>query len=255
MKILRSTFTALLLFAASTAFCQTADEIVQKHVKAIGGADKINAVKTVKMTGKLSSQGMELPMTMYVKLPHSMRTEITVQGLSIVSAVDSKTLSGWYTNPMSGDKSAQKMNQEQAVAMQDQCDDVLGPLTNYKEKGGTIELIGKDDVEGTEVYKLMLTKKNKDVAYYYLDASTYLVVKETSKVKFQDKEIESESYYSNYKTIDGITFATTQEEKEGGQLQSQIKIEKIEVNVPVDESLFAMPVKAEEKTDPKKESK
>jgi hypothetical protein len=134
--------------------------------------------------------------------------------------------------------------------MEDTGDMMVGPLTNYKEKGSTVELIGKEDMEGTEVFKIMLTKKNKDVVYYYIDASTFLILKETSKVKFQDKEIEAETYYSNYKTINGITLATTSEQKSGGQLQEQITMDKIEFDVPMDDALFAMPAE-----DAKKEEK
>jgi hypothetical protein len=241
---------SLALFATVSVSSQTAEEIVNKNVKAMGGKDKLNAIKSMKMSGKLKVQGMELPMTMYLKKPNTMRSETTVQGMNIISAYESKSKTGWMINPLSGDKKAQKMNQEQTTEMEDTGDMMVGPLTNYKEKGSTVELIGKEDMEGTEVFKIMLTKKNKDVVYYYIDASTFLILKETSKVKFQDKEIEAETYYSNYKTINGITLATTSEQKSGGQLQEQITMDKIEFDVPMDDALFAMPAE-----DAKKEEK
>ena len=244
MKILKFVYLSLMLLSVAGASAQTAEEIVDKHVKAIGGKEKLNAIKSLKMSGKMQVQGMEIPMVMFLKTPNSMRSESTIQGMTMVSAYDSKSKTGWYTNPMSGDKTAQKMNQEQTTEMEDIGDMIVGPLTNYKEKGGTIEFIGKDDMEGTEVLKLMLTKKNKDVVYYFLDASSYLILKESSKTKFQDKEIESETYYSNYKTINGVTLATTTEQKSGGQLQEQISMDKVEIDVPMDETLFVLPADA-----------
>jgi hypothetical protein len=242
---------SLALFATVSVSSQTAEEIVNKNVKAMGGKDKLNAIKSMKMSGKLKVQGMELPMTMYLKKPNTMRSETTVQGMNIISAYESKSKTGWMINPLSGDKKAQKMNQEQTTEMEDTGDMMVGPLTNYKEKGSTVELIGKEDMEGTEVFKIMLTKKNKDVVYYYIDASTFLILKETSKVKFQDKEIEAETYYSNYKTINGITLATTSEQKSGGQLQEQITMDKIEFDVPMDDALFTMPAEDANKEEKK----
>jgi hypothetical protein len=241
---------SLALLAAVHVSSQTAEEIVDKNVKAMGGKDKLNAIKSMKMSGKLKVQGMELPMTMYLKKPNTMRSETTVQGMNIISAYESKSKTGWMINPLSGDKKAQKMNQEQTTEMEDIGDMMVGPLTNYKEKGSAIELIGKEDLEGTEVYKIMMTKKNKDVVYYFIDASSFLILKEASKVKFQDKEIEAETYYSNYKTNNGITLAATSEQKSGGQLQEQITMDKIEFDVPMDDALFVMPAE-----DTKKEEK
>jgi hypothetical protein len=241
MKTLKFLCLSLLLVASIGAQAQTAEEIVAKHVKALGGKDKLNAIKSLKMSGKMHVQGMDIPITMYLKTPNSMRTESTVQGMTMISAYDSKSKSGWYTNPMSGDKTPQKMNQEQTTEMEDIGDMIVGPLTNYKEKGGAVELIGKEDLEGIEVFKLMLTKKDKNVVYYFLDATSFLILKESSKTKFQDKEIESETFYSNYKTFNDITLATSTEQKSGGQLEEQTTMDKVEFDPVMEDVLFAMP--------------
>jgi hypothetical protein len=243
MKLFKVTLLCLLFVTGGNLLsAQTADEIVEKYVKAIGGREKLNAIKTVKITGKMSAQGMDMPFVSYIRRPNSIRMEITVQGMAIINAYDSKTKSGWYISPMGGDKSPQKMNPEQTTDMGQSAEEqICSPLVNYKAEGATIELIGKEDLEGVEVYKIMMTKKNKDVVYYSIDASTFLILKEASKIKFQDKEIEAESFYSNYKTFGGITFPCTMEAKEGGQLQTQFSTDKIEVDAVLDDALFVMP--------------
>jgi hypothetical protein len=255
MKTLKLILVAVSMATLSQIRAQTAEEVVEKHVKAIGGREKLNAVKTLKMSGKFTVQGTELPTIVYFKRLNSIRHEMTFQNMTMLEVYDSKTKSGWYIQPMQGDKNAQKMESEQETEFAEEAESLIGPLTNYKEKGQSIELIGKEDMEGTEVYKIMLTKKNKNVAYYFIDASTYMVLKESSKTKFQDKEIEAESYFSNYKTFDGVTLATTEEDKQGGELITQTHMEKVEVNAPVDDALFLMPARVEPKETPKTEEK
>jgi hypothetical protein len=231
---------AFLLFTTTIAFAQTAEEIVNKHIEAMGGKDKLSAVKTLKMVASVDvGPNMKAPMTMYVVNNKSYRMELEFQGMKMVNAFDGND--GWYVNPFGGKKDAEKMNAEQIRESQDQTD-IAGNLFNYKEKGSTIEYLGKEDMEGTDTYKLKLTKKTGDVKYYYVDASSYLVLKETTKRKFEDKEVEGESLMSNYKKVDGVMFPFTVEAREKNAAQGQaINMETVEVNPKIDDSMFKMP--------------
>ena len=214
---------------------QSAEEIVNKHIDAIGGKEKIKSIKAIKMTGKLNGQGMEIPFTQIMKFP-AQKMEMTIQGMSMVQAYDGKT--GWYIQPFQGDLSAHKMNEEQVKEMDDQ-KDAGGDLFEYAQKGNKIELLGKDDMDGTEVFKLKLTKKDGDVDTYYFDSQSYMIIKVTSKVKVQDKEMEQETEFSNYKTVDGYTFAHSINSGMG-----EMKIDKMEINPSVDDKIFALPANA-----------
>jgi len=96
-------------------------------------------------------------------------------------------------------------------------------------------------VDGEEVYLVKLTKKDGTIIYYYIDVLTNLTLKEKTKTKMKDKETESETWYSNYQTVDGITSPGTIETMSGGVLAFQINVEKVEYNVELDDSLFKMP--------------
>ncbi|HXC06349.1 MAG TPA: hypothetical protein VNZ86_16440 [Bacteroidia bacterium] len=249
MKLIQTTLVCLLFISGGIRLsAQTADEIVDKYVKAIGGREKLNAVKTAKFTVKMNANGMDFPMVTYLKMPGSLRTETLFQGMLAVSVYDSKTKTGWNLNPIMGDTIPQKMNSEQTTEMEEYTEEMIASaLVNYKASGSTLELIGKEDLEGVDVYKLMLTKKNKTVVYYSLDASSYLILKETTKTKFMDKEVEAETFYSNYKPFNGIQIACTTENKEGGQLQVQFSMDKVELDIPMDDALFSKPANASKK--------
>jgi outer membrane lipoprotein-sorting protein len=166
--------------------------------------------------------------------------EMTIQGMTMKQGYDGTT--AWAINPFQGNKNAEKMPKEQEKYMKEQSE-IEGQLVNYKEKGSTVELLGKEDMEGSEAYKIKLTDKDGDVTTYYLDASSYLVLKQESKKKIKEKEITSTVTMGDYKSVDGIMIPHSVEIKSNNeQMGTQnVTIEKVEMNVPVEDDIFKMP--------------
>ena len=126
----------------------TVDQIVQKHIEAIGGADKLKAVQSFKATGKASLMGgqIEAPVVLQIKRPNSMRMDMDIQGKSLVQAFDGAT--AWMINPFMGSTDPQKSSEEDSQSMRDEADMIEGSLIDYKAKGNKVELIGKDHIHG-----------------------------------------------------------------------------------------------------------
>jgi outer membrane lipoprotein-sorting protein len=240
MKYVKSFIAILFLFALSVnVFSQTVDEVIDSHIKAMGGLDKINAVKTVRFTGTFSGMGADIPVTITIKKQDMIKMDMNFQGMSFIQAYDGTT--GWSINPFSGKKDAEKMPAEEVKDMKENAE-WEGQLINYKDKGFNVELIGKEDMEGSEAYKIKLTDKDADVTYYFLDATTYLIIKQSAKRKFKEKEITQEQYPGNYQAVEGIMFPMSIEIKTAGQDQSQKgTFTKVELNVDVDDAIFKMP--------------
>src|SRR6266446_694644 len=128
------------------------DELIAKNIEAHGGLEKIKAVQSIRMTGKMTmGQGMEAPMVLEMKRPKAMRMEFTVQGMTVIQAYDGKT--GWAVKPFGGKKDPEPMNSED-LQEADENADIDGPLVDYKSKGYTVELIDKEKVEGSDAWKL-----------------------------------------------------------------------------------------------------
>ena len=246
-----------LVFSLAVAFCleasaQTVDDIIKKNIEAHGGLQKIKAIKSVKVTGKVlpSNIGQDIPIVIQQKRPNFVREDFTFQGKTQTRAYDGTT--GWKIDPFQGSSEPEKVAGEELKDIQEQSD-MDGSMVDYKEKGNTVELIGKEDLEGTPVYKIKLTLKNGDVRYIYIDAENYLELKTTSKRQTPGGEVELDNYMSNYKPVNGVLIAHSIENKVKGQTVSQITFDKVEMDVPIDDSIFKMPVKPEEK--PKTEDK
>jgi hypothetical protein len=117
-----------------------------------------------------------------------------------------------------------------------------GDLFDYQKKGHTVELLGKEPIEGTEAWKLKVTKKDGNVSTMYLDAEAYLEIKSESRRKVRDQEVDIESTAGDYKEVGGLIFAHSYEQKQKGAPQGQvITLEKIELDPEVPASDFAMP--------------
>lgn len=232
--------SALAVCLSVSAAAQTVDEIIAKNVAARGGLEKIKAVKSVRATGRMEvGPGMEAPVTLIMKRPNKMRVEFTVQGMTGSQNYDGK--SGWQVMPFTGNKDPEPMSADDLKQSEEQAD-IDGPLVDYKAKGHQVELAGKEKVEGADTYKLKITMKNGDVRYEYIDADSFLTVKTEEKRVVRGTESEFEESVGDYKPVEGLMFPFAFEQGAKGSPQKQkLTVEKIELNVPVDDSLFVMP--------------
>ena len=243
---------ACLMILALPVCAQTVDEIVNKHIQALGGLEKLKAVKTIRFSGKMQlGQGLEAPAVLEKKRPNNLRMEFTIQGLTAVQAYDGKT--GWSLMPFGGKKDPEPMGEDELKAFTEEAD-FDGPLVDYKEKGNKVELVGKEPVEGTDAYKLKVTLKDGEVDYVYLDTDSYLQLRQESKRTVRGTERESEVNLGDYKEVEGLVLPFSYEMGMKGVPQKQkITIDKVELNPAVEDARFKMPeVKKEE---PKPEEK
>ena len=240
----------VLALMAPCVLAQTVDEVIAKSVQARGGAEKLKSVQSIKSTATLSmGPGMEAPGVLIQKRPALARLEFTIQGLTAVQAYDGKN--AWQIMPFMGKKDAELMSADEAKETEEMAD-VDGPLVDYKSKGHQVELLGKEKIEGTDAYKLKLTMKNGDVQTIYIDADSFLEIKEETKRTVRGSEQEVESAIGDYKEVNGILFPFAVESNVKGSAEKQkITITKVELNLPTDDSIFKMPPPAPKADAPK----
>ncbi len=253
---------AWLALCATHVSAQTAEEIIAKYIKTIGGLEKIHAVKTLRRTGKFTgSGGFEATILEENKRQALVRQEFSVQGLTGITAYDGKT--GWKIEPWQGKKDPEPLGEEEMKQILEDSD-FEGPLLNYRQKGNKVEFVGMDQVEGTDAFKLKVTLANGDVRYY-MDTDYYVPIKIDTKRMVRGAEREYETVLGDYKEVSGWYLPYSIETNvKGSQNKQKITYEKIEANVPLDETRFRMPTAASakpeqveppdaSKTQPKKE--
>lgn len=241
MKTRLILFIAIPLLGSLSCRAQEAklDDILSAYYKAIG-IEKMKEWQTVALSGKTIAQGTEYPIKIYMKRPGKVRVEVELQGNKMIQVFDGKQ--GWSIIPWGGSSDPQDMTADEIKGMKTQAD-IEGTLYNWKEKGHKAELIGKEDFEGSLIYKIKLTKADGDIETWFIDAENYIPLKMAATVKIQGNETESECFFSNYSEFNGVQMAKTTTNKFKGQTVSQVEMDKMEINLPVNDSLFVKPVK------------
>jgi hypothetical protein len=244
---------AVILLAAVSCLsiftgAQSADELVNKNIQAKGGIDKIKAIKSVRITGKLSGGGGFTAGTAQEnQRPNLVRETFSLQGMTAVSAYDGAT--GWQIQPFGGHKDPEFMGEDDLKDLLLDAD-FDGPLVDYKEKGNTVEFLGHDVVDGDDALRLKVTLKDGDIVYYYLDPDTFLEIRKEVQEFIRGSVRESVIDLGSYKPVAGVMFpfSIAQGSKANPGAQTTT-VEKIEVNIPINPADFGVPasLKPEEK--------
>jgi hypothetical protein len=233
MKLLLSSILCLVLFAAQA---QTADEIATKYAASMGGLDAMSKITSYKITGTMTSQGMDLPITTQVINGKAVRNEVDVMGQTVILVYNNGT--GWTINPFTGATEATDITGPQLNDLKGQAF-LATNLADYKNRGHKIELLGQEDVEGVKCFKIKLTTKDEGiVTNYFVNAADYTLIKLNAHREMQGQDMETETFYADLKEFNGIKFFMTRIQKMNGEVFSEMHVDKIELNVPVDEAIF-----------------
>ena len=232
---------ALALCAVSFPLsAQSADSIINRYIQTSGGMAKIQAIQTLRRTGKFTGGGgFEAVVIQENKRPNSVREEFSLQGMTGINAYDGKN--GWKIEPWQGKRDPEALSEEELRSIVEDAD-FDGPLVNYQQKGNRVEMVGMEQIEGTDAYKLKVTLANGDVSYYYLDTDYSVPIKIETQRMIRGAQQEFETSLGDYKQVAGVYLPHAYEMgRRGSQDKSRITYDKIEANVALDDQRFARP--------------
>jgi hypothetical protein len=220
----------------------TVDELVSKNVEAKGGADALQALQSLRLSGKmLVNQGrIELAYLQTKKRPDEIRTEATLQGMTQIEAYDGKE--GWRISPFQGRKDPEKMSADDVKSLMEDAE-IDGPLVDWKAKESTVDYLGTEDVDATRAHKKKVVLKNGDMSIVYHDPDHFLEIRVVTQRTRHGAQEEVETDLGDYEKIGGVFIPTSIESgRKGGPDKQKIIIDKAEANVPVDDAVFHFPI-------------
>ena len=233
MKSIKFFLLALAAVSSSSLYAQTVDEVISKHVDALGGKEKLSQVKSLYTENSMDVMGNSAPQKEYLIEGKGYKSEVDFNGTSIVQCFTDK--GGWAINPMAGSTDAQAI--PDAIYKAGKAQIYLGgAVVDYAAKGYKAELMGKDGGS----FKVKITGDGNE-SYYFIDASSYLLTKSIIKSEVMGQMIDVTTTYSDYKKTDfGIMYAYAKN-IDMGMFQLAQKVDKIEVNKTIDPKIFDMP--------------
>jgi hypothetical protein len=208
--------------------------VIAHHITAIGGADRIHALRAVRQNGLLINGKDTSRLVIENKLPDAMRMEITDAGKTLVRAYDGRT--GWQKAP--GASIANLMTPAEQKNISHEAD-LLSGLVDYAAKGNRVALLGTELVEGRDAYKIQVTLKDSTVFAYFLDRETWL------PLKWQGGPWETA--YRSFMEVGGVKFPSRFETAERGATVASpvvLVITSMVANPSLSDARFAPPANA-----------
>ena len=245
-QVRNSAVLAGALFAACSAPPPPApvspvDEVVDSHLAARGGKEKLQALSSIRQTGMATASGGRIARVVReIQRPGRFRLEFTYQGTKSVFANDGEK--GWQVAPLQGQFEPQEMPPETDAAGGVDQRDVEGALVNWREKGHVVELVGQELVAGVPAYKLKVTLKGGAERYDYVDVATRQIVRSEVTRIVRGHPTVLVTTFSDFRDEGGIVFPHKIESHAKDRPQViTIVVEKIELNPALDEARFKFP--------------
>ena len=220
----------LALVFAQFAQAQTVDEVINKHVDALGGKENLSKIQNVVMEGSLNIQGTEIALNLTQVNNKLNRQDITAMGMH---GFDMMTVTeGWQYMPFQGMQKPEPKTADEVKESQSDLD-IAGPLVDYAAKGHKMELVGKEDVDGTECYKIKASLASGKEVTFFIDPASSMIIRTKEKRKMNGQETEMQTDFSDYKAVEGVKMPYSITQQFGTVLISSIK-----VNQTIPESVF-----------------
>lgn len=227
----------MLMTVSLMSMAQDLDEIIAKHIEAHGGAEKWDAVESMKIIGRFTAFSVEEDFYAYKTKEGGYYSQLELGKFHVEEAFNGEK--GWTIDPWQDFVFPRELNNHEVNVFYQKAE-FFTPLYKYKEKGINVELVGKDNLDGVEVFVLKVTRPNRRTETWYLDANTYLEVKcESNWVDFAYRS-PAESYFDDFRTVEGVVIPFFIE-RTFSQRDRILQIEEVIFNVPVDENLLMMP--------------
>lgn len=228
---MKKLFIVALVLLVNALQSQTLDAIVKKHIEATGGKENWSKIKSMRTTCNMKQGGAEIVITICQLDKVAFRQDIAVAGMNGYNIVT--TTEGWNYMPFQGQTKPEPMTSDEIKAAQEDLA-LQDEFINYKAEGKKLELLGKDDIEGMECFKLKMTNKDGQESTYFIDTESHYVIKKVSKIKANGKEMETTTSFSNFEKLpEGIVYPMAISSEWG-----TVDVVKVEINPTFDKAIF-----------------
>jgi hypothetical protein len=218
---------------------QQLDDLIARNIRARGGLERLQKVNSMRTTGKIVQDGLDIVIVQENKRPGKVRSEFTIQGMTGFQAYDGST--GWQVIPFGGRRDPEVLSGDDMKSLVESAD-IDGPLVDWRAKGHKVEYLGLEPVDGTDAHKIRILRANGDTQTIFLDADAFLEIRIENKRTIRGETVESQTDLGNYEEVEGLMVPFSLESGPKSSTNRQkLRITKVEINVQLADDRFAMP--------------
>jgi hypothetical protein len=218
------------------ARAQTLDEVVAKHIAAHGGAEAWAKIQTMKLTGECAAFSLRTPFTMYRKRDKDYYVDHTWNGHRIIIGSDGKTI--WSDNAFADQGAVELTGADLAVQQGELW--FVTPIFEYPKNGYQATLLGPAELDGVPALALELTRPDGAKEKWYLDPKTYLEMGRESPGSDFGRPMPQRTYYDDFRKVSNVVIPY-RVESQWYTRERIFNVKSVELNVPVDDSIFKLP--------------
>ncbi|PID89032.1 MAG: hypothetical protein CSB01_04155, partial [Bacteroidia bacterium] len=204
----------------------TGEKVIENYIKAIGGADKWNAIKDMKMKATMTMGQMTVNVERYNK----------GEKFAIKTLMGGQVMQATIYNGKTAKVSQMGQTQEikDAALLEGVKEQgLLCPELSLKERGSKIKLVGVDNVDGKPAYKVQIVNAKGLTSYDYFCIKSGLKIKSSA----QQKGMVVSVLYKDYKEVDGVKIPFEIVTQMGAQT-IPTKVTSYEINKGVEDKVF-----------------
>jgi hypothetical protein len=220
---------------------QTPDDIAASILHARGGLARIHNLQTERMRGIVWAGDQQGSFVREVKRPAKMRMEITLDGKTAVQTYDGS--SGWKLDGIAGNGQVRELSAEEKKRLAEEAD-LDGPFVDFLSKGVKIEVLDKEMLGPSLVWKLKVTLKSGETEVYYVESTGYYILLRQSTSGGKQGATTYNTLYKDFRRVEGVLFPfTVVSSLSGDDPAMMLQFEEIQLNGTIDDADFGKPSK------------
>jgi outer membrane lipoprotein-sorting protein len=222
---------------------QTADEIADKVIAATGGVAEFAKVESLQIKGRMKfGDGNFSPITVFAKRPNRYRMELNIGPDHVVQAYDGKV--GWQSIDGDHKQPPTPLEGVSLAHLIDQAANAIGgPLLDRTARQNVVQLTGRANVNGVDCHKLEVTLGTGDKMTLFVDAKTFLIMREEVPIEMNAAPGLLEETVGDYRQFGSVKLAclfVTHPQGAAETENQRMEFESVEVNPPLDVAIFSI---------------
>jgi len=210
----------------------TADQIIDKYIQAVGGAEAVDKVTSRVQKGTINISGRQFPVDIVAKAPDKRVSTVHTPGGESITAIDGRV--GWVAGPFGN----RDMDPPEVDAFM--FDATLHLPTELKKMFAQFRVRPAEKIGGHDVVQVIAGNPGKSPTRLFFDKESGLLVR---SIRYADTPLgrnPTQVDYSDYRAQGGVTIPL-QWTVARPQGRFSIQVSEVQQNVPVDNSKFAKP--------------